>query len=377
MILDDVTSFWWESITGPQLLVERIAACLSDGNSVVLQIDNGLPWQEQMRDFVAHHLSWVKLHSLNWSGEVAREQIVSVLLNKLFRNGLSACPADYKAQLNYIKSEKIFANSVVWVSNVSGQNQTALLQFLSDYRGKALASHGAFVVEVPGGQNLSIRSDRCIVIRCSEYIRHSDLLLYASILTDGIQTDLVLKNYMACAATNLAGQNAELIPEILHGIDFAREDPARALSKMWDEGRLPCPDNRPNEQELQLQVWAAQLQSVFAQIEVERLHIVDEYVELIEQALTVEYWDSKKNRSGFIQQYGDELESAFDVELGTLVRMMSLRRNDDRKVPMLSFPDQEIKSRIIFLKECRNNLAHHRACTPEQMCCILNFSKDR
>ena len=49
MILDDVTSFWWEAITGPQLLVEKIAACLSDGASVVLRLDGPLPWRAPPR----------------------------------------------------------------------------------------------------------------------------------------------------------------------------------------------------------------------------------------------------------------------------------------------------------------------------------------
>lgn len=374
MILDDVTSFWWETITGPQLLVEKLAACLSDGNSVVLQINSALPWREQLRDFAAHRLSQVKMCSLNWSGENTRERIVPVLLEQLCHNGLSVCPADYKAQLKYLKNEEVFANSVVWMPAVSEENQAALLQFLSDYRGKNLEHHGAFVLEVSSSQTLPTLSNRCIVLRCSEYIRHSDLLLYANILADGTQGKPELKNYMACVATNLAGQNAELIPEILRQIDFEHEDPGEALAHMWDEGSLPYPDDRPDVQELQIRVWAAQLQSVFAQIEMERLHIVDKYDALIEQALAEEYWEPRWNRTGFIQQRGDELESASDVELGTLVRMMSLKRNDNRALPLLSFPDREIHSRIIFLTECRNNLAHHTVCTPEQMCNLLSFT---
>ena len=376
MILDDVTSFWWETITGPQLLVEKLAACLSDGNSVVLQVDGALPWREQLRDFAAHRLFQVKLCSLNWSGANIREQIVPALLENLCPNGLAVCPADYKAQLKYLKNEEVFANSVVWLSAVSEENQAALLQFLSDYRGNNLECHGAFVLEVPGKRNLPVLSGRCAVLRSSEYIRHSDLLLYANILADGAQGNPELKNYMACAATNLAAQNAELIPEILQRIDFEHEDPAEALDRMWDEGLLLCPDGRPDIQELQVRVWAAQLQSAFAQIEMERLHIAEEYEDLIEQALAAEYWEPWWDRTGFIQQRGDELESASDVELGTLVRMMSLQRNDDRTRPLLAFPDREMQSRIIFLRDCRNNLAHHRTCTPEQMRNLLCFSKD-
>lgn len=377
MILDDVTSFWWEAITGPQLLVEKIAACLSDGASVVLRLDGPLPWRAQLRDFVAHRLFQVKLHPLSWDGRDAKEQIVPALLEQLCRSELSVCPSDYRSQLKYLKNEAVFANLVVWLSTAGRQDQTALLQFLSDYRGKDLTRHGAFVLEVPGGQDLPTLSDRCVVLKCSEYIRHSDLLLYANILADGTHANPELKSYMACTATDLAGWDAELIPEILQRIDFSREDPVQALIRMWNEGSLSCPDNRPGDQELQLRLWAAQLQSVFAQIELERLRITDEYGALIEEALAMEYWEPRWNRTGYIQQHDDELESASDVELGTLVRMMSLQRNGNRSLPLLSFPDRGIQGRIIFLTECRNNLAHHRVCSPEQMCNLLNFTKDR
>lgn len=376
MILDDVTSFWWENITGPQMLVERVAAHLLDGKSVVLQLNTAIPWREQLRDFIAHRLEQVPLRPLNWRGGCAKAQIVPELLDRLYRSGASVCPTAYRAQLKYLKNEGIFAHCVVWISSAGDQDLSGLLQFLSDYQGKDLQRHGAFVLEVPESQSLPSLSDSCVVLRCGDHIRRSDLLLFASILADSNARAQELKGYMACAAANLAGQDAELIPEILHRVDFEQEDPGEALSRLWDEGSIPCPDRRPDGQELQMRVWAAQLQSAFALIELERLRIAEEYGELIEESLTAEYWEPKWDRTGFIRQRNDELGSASDVELGTLVRMMSLRRNDDRAQPLLSFPGHELQGRIIFLTECRNNLAHHRVCTPDQMYGLLCFNKD-
>ena len=215
-----------------------------------------------------------------------------------------------------------------------------------------------------------------MVLRCGDYIRRSDLLLYANILADSYERAQELKGYMACVAASLAGQDAELIPEILHRVDFEQEDPGEALSRLWDECSIPCPNQRPGEQELQMRVWVAQLQSAFSLIELERLRIAEEYGDLIEDALNTEHWESKWDRTGFIRQRNDELDSTSDVELDTLVRMMSLRRNDDRTQPLLSFPDHEMQSRIIFLTECQNNLAHHRVCAPGQMYGLLSFIKD-
>lgn len=325
MILDDITSFWWENITGPQMLVDKITVCLSDGKNVVLQTDVGFPWREQMRDFVAHRLEQVRLHSLVWKGEKTQVQIVPALLDQLYRNGFASCPMDYKNQLMYLYNEGVFANSVVWIVLEDNYNLTALLRFLSDYRGKGMVQHGAFVLETAEEHGMSM-AGRSAVLRCSDYIRSGDLLLYASILADSVCGKSELKGYMAYAATNLAGQDAELIHEIIQKIDFEREDPGEALSRMWDEGSLPCPNRRPDSRELQMRIWKAQLQSVFALIEMERLQIADKYGDIIEWALSTEYWEPKRDKVGFIRQHGDGVESASDVELGTLVRMMDKRK---------------------------------------------------
>lgn len=377
MILDDITSFWWENITGPQMLVEEISTCLLDGCNVVLQNDGGLPWREHMRDFVARRLGQVRLRTLNWDGAEAQRQIVPMLLNRLYRNGLSVCPIDYKSQLIYLKNETVFADTVVWIVPADSGDQTSLLRFLSDYRGKGLNCHGAFVLEVSEEQKLPQMSSQNVVLRCSDYIRYNDLLLYANILADGTCEKQELKSYMACVATSLADRDAELIPEIIQGIDFERENPGEALVHMWDENCTHCPNNRPDRQELQMRVWKAQLQTAFALIEMERLRITEEYWDIIEQALSTEYWEPRRNRTGFIHQRGDEPECPSDVELGTLVRMMSLRCNDDRTIPLLFFQDKELRNRIIFLTECRNNLAHHKVCTPGQMYELFCFSNYR
>ena len=373
MILDDITSFWWETITGPQMLVGQIVANLSDGKNVILQINHDFPWREHLRDFVAHHLEQVHLYSLSWSGGKTQAQVVPALLGQVHRNGSFSCPMDYKAQLEYLYNERIFENSVVWIVPECCERLSELLRFLSDYRGNSLEQHGAFVLESAEEEGRPLNS-RSAVLRCSDYIRSSDLLLYASILADGVQGKPELRGYMASVVTNLAGQDAELIYELLQRVDFEREDPAEALARMWEAGSLPCPNQRPDKRELQMRVWRAQLQSAFGLIEMERLHIVDKYKTIIKEALSTEYWEPKRDKIGFIRQHGDELESAADVELGTLVRMMSLRRNDYRTQPLLIFPDYEMQNRIIFLTECRNNLAHHRVCTPGQMHDLLNFT---
>lgn len=367
MILDDVTGFWWENITGPQLLVEHMADSLSQGNNVVLHIEGGLPWREQLRDYVAHRLEQVRVQSVTLASECLREQIVPALLEALFRNELSRCPAAYKDQLRYLREKKILAGSVIWIIPQGREDLTEVFRFLSDYRGKDLNSYGTLILEVPEEQKLPRIPERVTTLRSGEYIRRSDLELYASILADGTRARPELKRYMTCTAVNLLNTSVEWISAFLQSVDFTQEEPDEALIRLWEDGSIPPPEDRPDAQALHLKVWDAQVQAVFAQIELERLGITEDYKACIEDALDTEYWEPKRDRIGFIQQWGVRPESSLDVELGTLVRMMALRRNGERDTPLLSFQDPAIRNRIIFLTECRNRLAHHQTCTPVQM----------
>ena len=376
-MIGDVVGLWWENITGPKMLVEEIAFHLSEGKNVVLQLDGRLPWQEQVRDLVMHQLERARLALLEWEGGEERSEIVPRLLKRLHRNELAACPDDYEAQVAYLKNERVFGNMIVWLLPVEDKEQLSLVRFLSDYRGKDLEKHGAFVAEIAAEQYLPQLSGRTVVVRSKDYIRHGDLLLYANILADSERKfPAEQKGYIACVAANLAGKNAELIPGILEEIDFENENPADALFRLWEQGYITCPDVMPDRQEVDRRLWEAQLQSAFAGIEIERLRITGEYTADIEEAIRTEYWDSQKGKSGYIVQHGEELQGASDVELGTLVRMMSLRRNDDKRQYLLYFPEEELRDWIIFLTDCRNSLAHHKVCTPAQICRLMYYMKN-
>lgn len=368
----DETSLWWEHITGPLMLVDHLATLLADGKSVILRMDTPLPWREQMRDYVMHRLDGVQLNLLQLDHTAGQYDIVSQLLEQYHRQQLTLCPPDYGAQLHYLKNEHILGNSVVWILSREEQEMTQAARFASDYRGKDLKQDGAFVVEVSAAQPLPHLSNSVEVIQCSDHLRFGDVRLFSSILADEImKIPIKFKSYAACMSANLAGMDAELIPVLLQRIKFEEEEPREALLHLQEEGLFPS-DRLRKEHEIERIVWKSQLQSVFAGIEMERLRITDEQADKIEDALATEYWNPQKNETGYISQHGDKLETASDVELGTLGWMMALRRNGSRKQSLLSFSDESLRDWIFFLTECRNNLAHHRSCSPEKMYRLLN-----
>lgn len=363
-------TLWWEGMAGPRMFLEKIATSLSEGKSVVLRLNGSLPWQSCMRDFLAHQLSSVQIDEATL-GKSEQNGIIPQLLKQLRRSKAGSCPQDYRSQLSYLKEEQIFRECVVWLQLEPDCDPTPVMQFLSDSRGKGLSSNGCFVLEVPVSQSLPRLSGYVAVLDCEEVIRSDDTRLFSSILADGIrELPEVFRNYAARLAACLAGKNGELVPIVLRHLN-ADEDPAATWSRMEGEyGPYMVPHR--TQPELEQLIWQAQLQTVFADIEMERLRITALWEDAITEALRTEAWDPRKNEVGFVKQFGEELKAASDAELGTLLHMMRLRRNADRGQRLLQIPDEKTQDWISFLCTCRNRLAHHTVCPPEEILSLLS-----
>lgn len=365
----DEIALWWENMAGPRMLIEEMSKSLSDGKNVVLRLDGDLPWHSSMRDYLAHQLSAVQIKpAILRKGEKC--EIVPQLLRQLSRTSLGDCPQDPKSQISYLRDRQIFQDCVIWLALEPDCDPFPVMQFLSDFRGRGLAENGCFVLEVPAHEALPRFSSCVTVLNCNDSVRTDDIHLFSSILADSHQAlPESFRNYAAWLAACLAGKNGELVPAILQRLK-AEEDPAALWTAMEQEGSF-CAMPHRTPAELEQLIWQAQLQTVFADIEMERLRITAQWEELITAALHTAAWDFRKGELSTFRQFGEELRSAADVELGTLVYMMGLRRSDDHSQWLLYIPDEEEREWVYFLCECRNKLAHHTDCSPEEMLRLL------
>ena len=370
--MTDISTFWWERITGPRLLTEAVARNTEKGISPVLLLDHPLPWQEQMQDLIAKHGN-ARIQTLSLPDELGQDEVIPELITGLRGVSDPICPTEYKFQLNYLRNENILNGTLVWI-DLDGQGDcNALLKLVSDYKSRSMESGGAFVITLPADYPLpGSLSSRLQPIRLADLIRPGDALLFANIMADEIQSIAPeLKAYAANAAMQLSQGDVEQIPGILRGVNFQEEDPAQAMPRLWREGLLPWPQVEPDQGDLAQRVWKAQLQSAFAPIELERLRLTAKYSAIIENALHTEYWNPLKERIGYVWQKEDNLQKASDVELGTLVWMMALRKNEDRTQFLLYLPEEGLRQWICFLTECRNHLAHHHVVLPQDFCRLL------
>ncbi len=362
-------TLWWESMAGPRMFIEKIVTHLSNGKNVILLLDGNLPWQSYMRDFLAHQLSSIQIRQAAL-GPGGQQEIVPQLLRQLSRFKAGQCPQDYKAQISYLKEMQVFQQCVVWLRLEPDCQPLPVIQFLSDFRGKGLAENGCFVLEAPADQRLPRLSGSVAVLDGAKVIRSDDMQLFSSILADGSrELPEYFRNYAARLAACLSGKDGELVPVILQHLS-AEEDPLITWSAVEDEyGAYRMP--RRSRQELERLVWKAQLQTVFADIELERLRITTQWEQVITEALETRAWDPKKAETVYVRQFGEEVKSAADAELGTLVHMMGLRRSDDHSWRLLSIPDEREQNWIRFLCQCRNKLAHHTVCPHGMMMELL------
>lgn len=363
----DEIALWWENMAGPRMLIEEMSKSLSDGKNVVLRLDGNLSWQSSMRDFLAHQLSYVQIRQATLKN-CEKQEIIPQLLKQLSRINVGHCPQDYKLQLNYVKDQQAFRECVIWLELEENCDPYPIMQFLSDFRGKSLSESGCFVLEVSANQSTPTLSKAVAVLNGSEAIRPDDVHLFAGILVDSVREfPAYFRNYAAQLSSIMAGRNGELVLPILQALKVD-EDPAVTWTAMETEYIVP----HKSQSELKQLIWQAQLQTIFADIEMERLKITTRWEAVITVALQTKAWDPKKNESYFVRQFGEDIECAANVELGTLVHMMSLRKSDDHSQWLLYIPDDESREWICFLCACRNKLAHHKDCQPEEIIRLLS-----
>lgn len=368
-MIADAATLWWEMIAGPQLLIEKVTDALYKGSNILLQTPGSLPWQEQMRDFLTHRISCARIELVRLRASPATH-IIPQILQQLYRSRVNRCPSDYKAQLAYLKGERIFQRSVIWIQLEPDCPAAPIAQLLSDFRSGGIEDDGALILELPDTVSIPRLSAAAEVISYMETVRFGDVRLFSSMLADSNpKIPNQEKSYDAQLAAQVAGRDGELVPVLLQylGLD---EEPEESLARLRQDmpeyaGRLP------SGEKLEQQIWKAQLYTVFAEIEMARIQIAVEYADTIEEALATMYWnprkDKAKDQTGYVKQFDAAITCAGDVELGTLTFMMTVRRASDHGQYLLYIPDEQERNKIFFLHKCRNSLAHHHRCRSDQM----------
>ncbi len=366
--------FWWNHITGPNVVVSSVVSALLDGKMVVLKVPSDLPWRHSMRSAVhtafseRSDCSDVVIELIDLRNENARQMQPGRFILDRFATPTISRGYREKSKVtvqDYISAKDIIKNRIVWIKGIDPDVAGEWIRFCRGFSQRS-AAQGLFVLEV--NENTSVTETNLLrVINFSDCVSNYDVQLFNSfVLGNQKQYSDGWKKYIAVCTAAICGVDAEISQTMLQSLDFRVESPLegiRQIDQMPDFMRRG--ENGSNHvlwhyrngdmALLEHRLWSAQVQVLFPMIELERVELIGRYERQIREVLA----------SGGITQYNQILQEPMDVELGTLSYWMGAKMEDGFYT--LYIPSEEDRKRIRFLHTCRNQLAHASCCTPEQV----------
>ena len=366
--------FWWNYITGPNVVVSSVVSALLNGKMVVLKVPSDLPWRHSMRSAVhtafseRSDCSDMVIELIDLRDENARQMQPGRFILDRFATPTISRGYREKSKVtvqDYISAKDIIKNRIVWIKGIDPDVAGEWIRFCRGFSQRS-AAQGLFVLEV--NENTSVTETNLLrVINFSDCVSNYDVQLFNSfVLGNQKQYSDGWKKYIAVCTAAICGVDAEISQTMLQSLDFRVESPLegiRQIDQMPDFMRRG--ENGSNHvlwhyrngdmALLEHRLWSAQVQVLFPMIELERVDLIGRYERQIREVLA----------SGGITQYNQILQEPMDVELGTLSYLMGAKMEDGFYT--LYIPSEEDRKRIRFLHTCRNQLAHASCCTPEQV----------
>lgn len=371
--------FWWEHITGPNVLVSKVSEALKDHHMVVLSVPTDLPWRHSMRATIQSQFrDWLN------DGNIVAEDIDAVDDNPdgsepgrfiLSRFSDIKTSRGYREKSkvsiqNYIAAKSVIDNRIIWVKGLKDDTAKQWVKFCRGFD-SGMLQNVWFVLEVQGEINRA-EYKHLKSIRFEDYVSNYDVQLFNSFALDNQNkyTD-EWKKYIASVAASVCDTDAEVAAELLGAVDFRSQsviDGIKSIAESTEFARRGTEESSKhvlwycrngNNEELEHRLWRAQVQVLFPIIEMERISLINKWHIVIQNALD----------DNAVTQFNEPLTTAEDAELGSLCYMMKQRTSDG--FYMLYIPDEDERSRLTFLHECRNQLAHASCCTTDQVVRLL------
>ncbi|MDR1580794.1 MAG: hypothetical protein LBS35_10595 [Synergistaceae bacterium] len=390
MHYDDVSVQWWESIRGPAIFINTLVNHLRSKNFVLLDVPEDLPWRKEFRSSAEsvlrgyeNDLMVTYIDCLDECPGIANVADAAAFLLKKFadnetQNGYRA--ASGKTIQQYMIQNKVLKDRVLWIKGVGEPQESLWLSFCNSYK-PTLIADGLFVIESYNSNTAKNCVSHIKPLLYDEYVTDYDALLFDSLLASAKNLTVYWKQYAAAVVSALCGRDAEVSERVIGEARFDEVDiidlvlqiaqdqmfEKRVVSKKLSPSHIFSVIRNEDMQELKRRVWKAQLQLIFPMIEIERFNFVEKWKTQIEEALSVSYREPQTGKERILTQYDEYLQSAVDVEIGTINRMLRLRRFNATDDYLLYLPEENDRRRVRLLYEMRNNLAHMKSCTVEQI----------
>lgn len=361
--------YWWNRVTGPHEVVLAVADALSEGHSVSLRIPGDLPWRHEMRAAVrdallsSYGLGDVTITTIDGDDlPPEAESPGNYLLERfaLVSDRRSYRPRPDKTIQSFIIDRKVLKNRIVWIKGVSESIGEAWLSFCEGYQSTSV-DDGLFIIEMASDRYFrGIANVQEVALK--DHISVFDARLLNSIMIGDGMSELAdaRKRYYTALVTHLCGTDVEVAEELISQPDFSKLDIRQLIQRVAE---MPVFSRRGSQSEdhilslcrsrrddlIARRIWEAQTESLYPLVEAERLLVITELKDGIDNLI----------QSPGIMQFEERVQDARDVELGTLVYLMASRQ--------LYVPEATLRDRIHLLRECRNLIAHNECCSIDQV----------
>ena len=361
--------FWWNNVTGPNMVVKNVINALRDNNVAILSIPDDLPWRYQMRSAIEYHFRKASssenifVQTIDATDECGSQEPGKYLLERYCKSRdirMGYRETSSKTIQEYLINNDVLHDTIIWVKGFTTNQTEKWVKFCKNYKSKGIAD-GLFLLEIKDcPQTNDTRSME--IVDFDHLVSNYDVQLLNSFILDHEQHySASWKQYASRLAATLCGNDAEISAELLDVADFIHEDPISGLKKIVESssyssrgrgdesGHVLALFRRECLDELRKRVWNAQVQVLFPLIELERVEFIAKYKDEIQHAL------NQKE----IKQYNEALTKPSEIEIGTLYYLVVSHR--------INMPSLDDRQRIENLRHYRNVIAHMGCLTPDEV----------
>ena len=335
-------NIWWLKVPNAKALIDYIAKALLDEENIMLYHKLSLPWRNTfvrlVKDEVCENNSLKGFDTIKEISNPGKH-----LLNEY-------CKAEKRAQFRPSKGYATFLaesddivlhDKYLWVIIQSSEEYFEWVEFVAEYykhrsNGKDSAT---FILECSG--ELMPRKRKGIkIVNVENYINDYDKTVFATLIAAELPEPVLVKNYLTELMTSIAGDDIELMAEIVKNYDAFIRNPYENLLELVNEfERLArvISVSIIEENTVNHAIWKSQIKIVYPFIEEYRKRFVEKHQNAIKLGLPIGSSD------------GGQIFEPEEVELGGLVYLTGIK--------VLILPDGEYHELISF-RDARNTLSH-------------------
>jgi hypothetical protein len=378
---------WWSMMSGPSSVVDAVSSALLGGKLVLLTVPGALPWEWQMRDSIQSILSNYDLIIDYVSCE--EEDVGSLIepsefLLKHYDNSdiLNGYRSYSGVSLpEYLALSNVLCGKVVWFKDMSSEHFARWLSFCRQYKPQTL-NGGLFVMECNNSVVFNQLPQHIEAINYDKAVSKYDLQLFCSLVVSNMKLNINWKQYISTLAASLFLSDAEAAADFIVNVDFQTEDVLETLERLAmkksdinihyqnnnDGNDLLDSQSHPfyligkgNAHELKLRIWEAQNQVVFPLIQKLFTEIITKYYCQIQESMTVLENDN---------YFNGEMENPYDIDMSILLYLINSIDASGKRILHIPRDDYEC---LMFLSKRRNDIAHIRCCSPQDLDTLFNI----